>query len=120
MKPLTNGSRITFFALPAGPGTVIGDVETAAFEQYGGGGFPYGGWFHAGIDEATLKQMADMTGGEYHLATSANELQSVFQKLPTYLISKREVMEISVAFAAFGALLAIVAVVLSLLWHPLP
>ena len=51
---------------------------------------------------------------------SASELQEVFQNLPTYLITKHEIMEISVAFTAIGALLAAIAVTLSLRWHPLP
>jgi hypothetical protein len=61
-----------------------------------------------------------LTGGTYYPAASANELQSVFQKLPTYLIAKHEISEISVFFALFGALLAAVAIVLSQVWHPLP
>jgi len=84
--------------------------------QFGGGG----GGFRRGIDEATLKQVADMTGGEYYAATSAGELQNVFQNLPTYLITRHETMEISVAFTAIGALLATIAIALSLIWHPLP
>ena len=72
------------------------------------------------VDEATLKQIADITGGEYYPAASAGELQRVFQNLPTYLIAKHETSEISVIFAALGALLATAAVVLSLRWHPLP
>jgi Ca-activated chloride channel family protein len=67
-----------------------------------------------------LKQIAAMTGGTYYSATSAGELESVFQNLPTYLITKHEITEISVAFAAIGALLAAIAIVLSLIWHPLP
>jgi Ca-activated chloride channel family protein len=86
---------------------------------FGGGGFG-GGGFRRGIDEATLKQIADLTGGTYYSASSAGELQNVFQNLPTYLITKHEVTEISVAFTAVGALLAALAVGLSLLWHPLP
>ncbi len=85
----------------------------------GGGGFG-GGGFRRGIDEDTLKQVADMTGGKYYSAESATELQDVFQNLPTYLIVKHETTEISALFAAFGLLLATLAVVLSLLWHPLP
>ncbi len=84
---------------------------------FGGGG---GGGFRRGIDEATLKQVAQLTGGEYYSAESAGELQNVFQSLPTYLIVKHEITEISVAFAALGALLAATAVILSLLWQPLP
>lgn len=89
-------------------------------QQFGGGGFGGGGGFRRGIDEDTLKQIADMTGGEYYSAESGSELQNVFQNLPTYLIIKHEVQEVSVAFAAVGALLAVVAVLLSLIWHPLP
>jgi hypothetical protein len=40
--------------------------------------------------------------------------------LPTYLIIKHEVLEISVLFVAFGALLAGIAILLSLVWRPLP
>jgi Ca-activated chloride channel family protein len=87
-------------------------------DPFGSG--PGGGRFRRGIDEDTLKQIADMTSGTYYSAESAGELQSVFEKLPTYLITRHEVSEISVAFTALGALLAAIAIVLSLLWHPLP
>jgi Ca-activated chloride channel family protein len=87
--------------------------------QFGGGQFG-GGGFRRGIDEATLKQVADMTGGTYYSAESAGELQNVFQNLPTYLITKHETSEVSVVFTAIGALLAALAIALSLLWHPLP
>jgi Ca-activated chloride channel family protein len=85
----------------------------------GGGGFG-GGGFRRGIDEATLKQIADMTGGEYYSAESANELQSVLQNLPTYLITKHEILELTVVLTALGALLAIIAIGLSLRWNPFP
>ncbi len=87
---------------------------------FGGGGGFGGGGFRRGIDEETLKKIAAMTGGEYYSAESAGELQDVFQNLPTYLITKSEITEISVAFAALGALLAIAAVALGMLWRPLP
>ncbi len=89
-------------------------------QQFGGGGGFGGGGFRRGIDEDTLKQIADMTGGTYYSAESAGELQEVFQSLPTYLITTQEIMEISVAFTAIGALLAALAVIFSLIWHPLP
>ncbi len=88
---------------------------------YGGfGGFGGGGGFRRGIDEVTLKKIADLTGGSYYPASSARELENVFQHLPTYLIVKHETFEISVLFAVAGALLAILAIALSLAWHPLP
>ena len=88
-------------------------------DSFGSFGFG-GGSFRRGIDEPTLKQIADMTGGTYYSASSADELHSVFQDLPSYLITKNETMEISIAFTAIGAILAAIAIILSILWHPYP
>jgi Ca-activated chloride channel homolog len=85
--------------------------------QGGGGG---GGNFRRAIDEPTLMAIADATGGTYFPAESADELHNVFQNLPTNLIMKHEVMEISVAFAALGALLVALAILLGQAWRPLP
>jgi Ca-activated chloride channel family protein len=86
---------------------------------FGGGGFG-GGQFRRGIDEETLKQIANLTGGAYYPATSAGALQDIFQNLPVNLIVKHETSEVSVAFAGLGALLATLAVGLSLRWQPFP
>ena len=89
----------------------------------GGGGsgrFDGGGGFRREIDEETLKQVADQTGGQYYIATSAGELQEVFENLPTYVIATLERTEVSVFFTAFAVLLAILAMVLAIRWHPLP
>jgi Ca-activated chloride channel family protein len=92
---------------------------------FGGGGSLFGGnsqlgLWHRGIDEATLKKVSEMTGGKYYSATSAGELQQVFRSLPTSMITMHETTEISVAFTAIGAVLAGLAILLSLIWHPLP
>lgn len=84
-----------------------------------GGGLGFGGGFRRGIDEETLQLIADMTGAKYYSAESASELHEVFRNLPTYLITQHEIMEISVIFTAIGALMAALAVGLSLFWHPL-
>jgi Ca-activated chloride channel homolog len=86
-----------------------------------GGGQPGGGFggFRRGIDEETLKQIADMSGGKYYAAESASDLVSVFESLPTSLITVAQVTEISVLFAAAGALLAALAIALALRWQPL-
>jgi Ca-activated chloride channel family protein len=86
----------------------------------GGGGAPPTGGFRRGIDEDTLKKVADLTGGQYYPAESAGELQQVFDKLPTYLIMKHEVTELSSLFMALGALLVAGAVGLGRAWRPLP
>jgi Ca-activated chloride channel family protein len=105
--------------IPFGGGQSQGGFFGGGGQQFGGGQ-PFGGGFRTGIDEQTLKQIASMTGGTYYSASSAGELQNVFRNLPTYLITKHETSEISVAFTAFGALLAALAIILSLFWHPLP
>jgi Ca-activated chloride channel family protein len=94
-----------------------------SLDPLGGGGQFFGsggGRFRRGIDEETLKEIADMTDGAYYAPESADELQAVFRSLPTYLITKHETTEISVVFTAIGALLATMAIVFSLFWHPLP
>ena len=78
-----------------------------------------GGSFGAEPDELTLRQIAKMTGGEFYGATSAAELQLVFQELYEFVALTNQTVEISVGFAALGAMLAIAAFILSLLWHPL-
>jgi Ca-activated chloride channel family protein len=88
------------------------------FESGGGNSFG-GNAFRREIDEDTLKQIADLTGGKYYSASSADELQEAFRNLPTYVIATRETIEISVFFTAFAVLLAILAMTLAFLWHPL-
>ena len=91
---------------------------------FGGGGFGGGGGggggFPRGIDEATLKQIAAMTGATYHPAETADQLQSVFQGLPTNLILKHETTEVSFAFVGAGGLVAALAIFLGKAWRPLP
>lgn len=104
---------------PSCPQQFLGNEPFDGPQFFGGGGFG-GRGFRRGIDEPTLKQIAALTGGEYYSAESAHQLQSVFENLPTYLITRHEIMEISVGFAALGALLAVVAIVLSMIWNPMP
>lgn len=93
-------------------------------DQFGFGGFSGGGGggggFRRAIDEETLMAVADATGGTYFPAESADELHSVFESLPMNLITKPEVMEISVLFVALAAVLVALAVLLGQAWRPLP
>ncbi|MBI5964234.1 MAG: VWA domain-containing protein [Chloroflexi bacterium] len=100
-------------------------IPNCGFQSQGssdqfGGSFGGGGGFRREIDEETLKQVADLTGGSYHLAASANELEQVFKNLPTQLMTITETTEISVIFAAIGALFVSLAIAFSILWHPFP
>ncbi len=99
------------------PETPFGDPF---FNGGGGGGGGFSGGFRRNIDEETLIRIAEMTGGEYYSATSAGELQKVFEELPVHLITRHEVMDISVIFTALGAALALAAILLAMSWNPLP
>jgi len=115
-----------------GYGTAIGSIMNCGDQPndqfFGGGGFGGGGFGggglggrnRLGLDEQTLKGIAELTGGEYYTASSAAELHHVFEQLPTYLITRNEKLEISVGFAAIGMLFAGIAIVLSMAWHPFP
>ena len=101
-----------------------GEVFSGGF---GGGGF--GGGFGGGggnfrrflvIDEETLQGVADLTGGEYYRAESADQLLEVFQELPTQIILQKEAFEISVFFVAAAILFVGTAVLLSLKWRRYP
>ena len=96
-----------------------GDGDLFTFGPSLGGGVFGNGGFRREIDEETLTQIADMTGGKYYPATSADALQKAFQNLPTYVIATRQTTEISVFFTALAVLLAVLAMILAFLWHPL-
>jgi Ca-activated chloride channel family protein len=64
--------------------------------------------------------VADMTGGTFHTAQDADQLKSVFEKLPNQITLTKEKHEVSVAFAFIGALLVLGAIGLSLLWNRSP
>ncbi|HEY7970271.1 MAG TPA: VWA domain-containing protein [Candidatus Limnocylindrales bacterium] len=116
-----------------GFGTADGGALSAACapnlvgrEPGGQGGFGGGfgnqnnGQFPRGIDETALKQVAAETGGTYEPAESAAQLESVFQGLPTNLITKHEVLEIGFGFVGASLLLAGLAFILGRAWRPLP
>ncbi len=86
----------------------------------GGGGGIGGGGFRRGIDEATLRRIAAMTGGTYYPAESASDLEQVFASLPMSLITRHEVVEASVAFVALATVLLGASLVLGRAWRPLP
>ncbi|MDX1416857.1 MAG: VWA domain-containing protein [Candidatus Promineifilaceae bacterium] len=87
-----------------------------------GGGFGGFGNFRRFliIDEESLQEVAEITGGEYYRAEDADQLLDVFLNLPTQIELQKETLEISVIFVALAAVLALVAVGLSMLWNRFP
>ena len=68
------------------------------------------------VDQATLEQIADDTGGSYSEAASAQELEEVFQDLGSQIGYTTEPQDISPWFVRGGLLFAFLGIVASLLW----
>jgi len=85
---------------------------------FGGGGGGGGGGFrrYLLLDERTLQGVADLTGGTYYRAESAEQLLEVFSSLPAQITLQKQDVELSAGFSALGALLFTSALALSLLW----
>jgi Ca-activated chloride channel family protein len=118
------GVRVYTIGFGTAHGTAFASCQSSdpyRFRGFGGlAGTGMGGGLHRGIDESTLQGIAGVTGADYYPASSAVELESVFKQLPVNWIARHTTSEVSVFFAAGGALLAILAMALSLLWQPLP
>lgn len=68
------------------------------------------------LDEPTLKHVAQMTGGEYHHAGTAEKLRSVYQTLGSRMqVSKRDT-ELTALLALVAAVLLAAGAGLSVLW----
>lgn len=99
-----------------GSGAITGIDPAGDFGQRGSGNFGGLRQFLV-IDEPTLQGIAQLTGGEYYRAEDAEQLVEVFLNLPSQIELQEEELEVSVAFVALGAALALAAIVLSLLWN---
>jgi len=79
------------------------------------------GWMmHVKLDEETLRRIAADTRAEYFYANDASALAHVYRQLNAQIALERSQTEVGALFAALGALLAVVAVALSLAWFPRP
>ncbi|WP_076998923.1 VWA domain-containing protein [Variovorax sp. KK3] len=88
-----------------GLGTVEGDAST-----------PDGTAIYMRLDEPTLREVARMTGGEYHHAGSAEALRSVYRNLGSHVQVLTRETEFTGLLALVSAMVAMGAALLSLLW----
>ena len=110
---------------PAGMACTRAQLGGDLFDRFGGGSGGFGGGggfggFRRFADEPTLKAIAARTGGTFHAAKDADQLQKVFSDLPSEVATQRERTEVTWLVAALGALLATAAVAASLRWSPYP
>ncbi len=89
------------------------------FESYGGANPPVAGGGYGGsrarsylvADEGTLREVANLTGGQYFAASDAGRLQDVLRDLPRTVATQQRDVEVSVVPVALAA-----ALMLGALW----
>jgi Ca-activated chloride channel family protein len=75
------------------------------------------GWsMRVRLDEDSLKQIAEITHGEYFHASNLPDLKKVYDNLNTRLSFESRQTEVTALFAAGAGLLSLVAAFLSVLW----
>jgi Ca-activated chloride channel homolog len=87
----------------------LGTVDGAA-------AMPDGMAIYLQLDEPTLREVARMTGGEYHHAGTAEKLRSVYETLGSRLQVLARETEVTGLLALLAAVLAVAAAGLSVLW----
>ncbi len=93
------------------------------FEGFGGGGVGgvgRGGRSFLRVDEGALRAVAKTTGGEYFKASDADQLQTVLHDLPKHVQVQERDLNVSVGFAAAGALLLVAALGAAARWSGFP
>ena len=110
------------------PGQIVCTPKQLGSDAFGGSaGSGLGDWFDVSyfrryliLDENTLRDMTDLTGGAYYRAQDVKQLYSVFANLPKEIALQKERIEISVLFTILGAAFTAAAAALALLWHRFP
>jgi Ca-activated chloride channel family protein len=93
-------------------------VHTVGVGTLYGGVANVEGWppIHAEFDEEILKEIADITRGEYFLARTADKLTKIYETLGRRVIFEKAEREVTALFTAIGVVLSLACAGLSLLW----
>jgi Ca-activated chloride channel family protein len=68
------------------------------------------------LDEQTLKQISQLSGGEYYHAGNEEDLHMIYDGLNPQLVIKPEKMEITSLLAGAGIFMLLIGGTFSLLW----
>jgi Ca-activated chloride channel family protein len=68
------------------------------------------------LDEATLRQIAEVTGGTYYGAENEDELRTIYDQLNPELVLRPQETEVTALFAGAVILVLMIGGLLSLLW----
>ena len=71
---------------------------------------------HTQLDQATLQQISQITGGSYYNAQSAEDLLKIYDHLDSQLVNKPEKTELTALFAGASTFFMVIGGLFSLLW----
>ena len=92
-------------------------VFTVGFGTKSGETIGFEGWsMRVRLDEETLKNIANLTHGEYFYAGTAKDLVKVYKTLNSRLVFDKKEIEITALLSAAAAVMVLLAAALSLLW----
>ena len=93
-------------------------VYTVGFGSPSGEVVNFGGRsMRAQLDEKTLKTIAETTDAQYFEARTSDDLSEIYESMSSKLITEKKLTEVSFAFAGIGALVALLAAALSVIWY---
>jgi Ca-activated chloride channel homolog len=72
---------------------------------------------HTALDEASLRQIAQATGGEYYNAQIETDPKSLFDSVTPRLVLRPEMIEVTALFAGASIIIFLLGGVLSLVWY---
>jgi Ca-activated chloride channel family protein len=80
------------------------------------------GWpaIHAEFDDGALKDIADITRGEYFLARNADKVTKIYERLVRRVVLEKTEIELTVLLAAIGMVLSLASAALSMVWSYRP
>jgi Ca-activated chloride channel homolog len=85
---------------------------------FGGGGGSFGGGRNRAPDPETLQAIAELTGGEFTWARTAEELDAAYADLGSRVGRSPQRTEVTAAFVAVGAVALLVGALSGALWSP--
>ncbi len=92
-------------------------VYTVGIGTPGGGDVTFDGWsMRVELDEASLKEIARITQGDYFYASTTNELKKVYDSLNARLVFESKEFEITAIMALIAALFSMLSAGLSVFW----
>ena len=91
-------------------------IDVVGLGTVDGAAMPEGMPIYLQLDEPTLREVARMTGGEYHHAGTAEKLRIVYQNLGSRMQVQTRETELAPVLALVAATLVLVAGALSVIW----